>query len=228
MLPHFSNPRMILPIIMNEKRGYLVGIQTLFDPDNVVWSFLLKVYSLLLAGLLWFFCSLPIITIGPATIALYTYCFAVLDDRESYLFKSFFSTFAKSLKQGIAVTLLLLLIGAFLFFDAWFFLNTMPMLFFVAVGLGILVLFPALHLFALMSIQKGSLKEILKQALYLSIKHPATTITVLVVVLLWFLSIYALPASLIFSAGPACMLSAMFLRSFYKNKDVYIINDYIK
>jgi uncharacterized membrane protein YesL len=211
---------------MNEKRGYLVGIQTLFDPDNVVWSFLLKVYSLLLAGLLWFLCSLPIITLGPATIALYSYCFAVLDDRESYLFKSFFSTYAKSLKQGIAVTILLLLIGAFLFIDAWFFLNTMPMLFFVVAGLGILVLFPALHLFALMSMQKSSIKDFLKLALYLSIKHPAVTITVLLVVTVWFLSMYALPASLLFSAGPACMLAAMFLRSFYKHIGVYTINNY--
>jgi uncharacterized membrane protein YesL len=204
-----------------------VGIQSLFDPDNVVWSFLLKLYCLALAGLLWFICSLPFLTLGPATIALYTYCFAVLDDRESYLFKSFFSAFAKSLKQGIAVTLLLLLIGAFLVFDAWFFLNTIPMLFFIAVGLGILVLFTALHLFALMSIKTGSMKDFLKLALYLSIKHPATTITVLVVVILWFLSIYVLPASIVFSAGPACILSAMFLRSFYKQIGVYI-NDYGK
>jgi hypothetical protein len=36
----------------------------------------------------------------------------------------------------------------------WFILNTLPMLFFIAVGLGILVLFTALHLFALMSINR--------------------------------------------------------------------------
>lgn len=101
---------------------------SLFHPDNVVWSFLLKLYCLALAGLLWFI------------------------------------------------------------------LNTLPMLFFIAVGLGILVLFTALHLFALMSIKTGSMKDFLKLALYLSIKHPATTITVLVVVILWFLSIHALPA----------------------------------
>ncbi len=61
---------------------------SLFHPDNVVWSFLLKLYRLTLAGLLWFI------------------------------------------------------------------LNTLPMLFFIAVGLGILVLFTALHLFALMSINR--------------------------------------------------------------------------
>lgn len=138
-----------------------MGIQSLFDPDNVVWSFLLKLYCLALAGLLWFI------------------------------------------------------------------LNTVPMLFFIAVGLGILVLFPALHLFALMSIKTGSMKDLLKLALHLSIKHPATTITVLVVVILWFLSIHALPASIVFSAVPACILSAMFFSSFYKHIGVYI-NDYGK
>jgi len=93
---------------------------SLFYHDNVVWSFLLKLYRLTLAGLLWFI------------------------------------------------------------------LNTLPMLFFIAVGLSILVLFIALHLFALMSIKTGSMKDFLKLTLYLSIKHPATTITVLVVVILWF------------------------------------------
>ncbi len=71
------------------------------------------------------------------------------------------------------------------------------------------------------------MKDFLKLALYLSIKHTATTITVLVVAILWFLSIYVLPASIVFSAGPACILSAMFLRSFYKHIGVYI-NDYGK
>jgi len=135
---------------------------SLFYHDNVVWSFLLKLYRLTLAGLLWFI------------------------------------------------------------------LNTLPMLFFIAVGLSILVLFIALHLFALMSIKTGSMKDFLKLTLYLSIKHPATTITVLVVVILWFLSIHALPASIVFSAVIACILTAMFLKSFYKHMGFYIINDYGK
>ena len=221
MLPHFSNPRMILPISIYEKRGILLNIQTLFDPDNAVWSFLQKFYSLALAGLLWFICSLPIITLGPATIALYRYSFAVLDGCESYLFKSFFSVFAKSLRQGIAVTLQLLLATSFLIFDAWFFLNTIPILFFVAVALFLLVLFPGLHLFALMSIKASTIKGFVSQAFYLSIRHLSTTVTLIVITCLWFLSIYALPISILFSAGPACILSAMFLRALYKRIDVY-------
>lgn len=224
MLPHFSIPRMILSIFINEKRGISVDIQTIFDPDNAVWSFLMKLYSLALAGLLWFICSLPIFTLGPATIALFTYCFALLDGRESYLLRTFFSTFASSFKQGIVVTIIVLAATVFLAFDAWFFLNTIPFLFFAAVALYVLLLFPSLHIFALMSVQEKTIKEHCTRAFIFSITHIATTITVLVVIVLWFLSIYALPATIIFSAGPACIVVSMFLRLLYKRIGAYVIN----
>lgn len=198
-----------------------MDIQTLFDPDNAVWSFLQKLYSLALAGLLWLVCSLPIITLGPATIALFSYCFSVLDDTESYVFKTFFISFGKTWKQGSVIALLFLLVMFFLGLDAWFFLSAMPPLFFVAVSLFLLVLFPCLHIFALMSLRTRGVKTYIQQAFIISIKHAATTITVLSIVALWFLSIYALPISILFSAGPACVLVSMFLRALYKRIGVY-------
>jgi uncharacterized membrane protein YesL len=147
-----------------------------------------------------------------------------LDGRESYLLRTFFSTFASSFKQGIVVTIIVLAATVFLAFDAGFFLNTIPFLFFAAVALYVLLLFPSLHIFALMSVQEKTIKEHCTRAFILSITHIATTITVLVVIVLWFLSIYALPATIIFSAGPACIVVSMFLRLLYKRIGAYVIN----
>lgn len=119
--------------------------------------------------------------------------------------------------------MVLILATMLLALDAWFFLNTFPLLFFIALALFVLLLLPSLHIFALMSIQTNTIKEHCKQAFIISIRHITTTITVLIICMLWLLSIYALPISGIFSAGPATILASMFLRSLYKRIDVYPI-----
>ena len=147
-----------------------MNINTIFDPDNVVWAFLLKLYYLAFAGLLWFISSLPIITIGAATVSLYSYCFNVLDGNEGYVVRTFFSTFKRVFLQATMVFLLIAVCLAFLVFDAWFFLQQIPMLFFVAISLMLLVLVGSVHVFPLLSRKQQSLKNSTSFFMYLGVQ----------------------------------------------------------
>ena len=46
-------------------------LQKFFNPDHPINRFFSKIFCILYLNILWLLCSLPIVTIGPATTALY-------------------------------------------------------------------------------------------------------------------------------------------------------------
>ena len=64
---------------------------------------------MLYAGMLWFLCSIPLITSGAATAALYEVLLKAVKNQEGYVGSSFFKAFRANLKQGIRIGVPLLL-----------------------------------------------------------------------------------------------------------------------
>lgn len=77
-----------------------------FNPEGLVWKPLGFFGDLVVLSLLWCLCSIPLVTLGPATAALYDTVAHVLRRREGTLFSRFFSAFRRELKEGILLTLL--------------------------------------------------------------------------------------------------------------------------
>ena len=146
-----------------------------FDLDNPLWSFLGKITDVLMLSLLWILCSLPIITIGASTTALY-YCTLKLSvDKEGYLMKSFFKSFKDNFKQSTFAWLILLFAGAILYFDLFWSLstggtmgNSMLLVFGVTLILYVMVL---TYVFPLIARCKSELKNIFIWAFVMSIRN---------------------------------------------------------
>ena len=68
-----------------------------------------KLVMMLYAGILWFVCSIPIVTSGAATAALYEVMLKAVKNQEGYVGSSFFKAFQANLKQGIQLGVPLLL-----------------------------------------------------------------------------------------------------------------------
>lgn len=68
-----------------------------------------KLVMMLYVGMLWFLCSIPIITSGAATAALYEVFLKAVRDQEGYVGRSFFRAFKANLKQGVQLGVPLLL-----------------------------------------------------------------------------------------------------------------------
>ena len=83
---------------------------SLFNPKNGFFRFTGRVLDIAVLSLLWLVCSLPIITIGPATAALYYSCVKCLRHRQPEPYRSFFSAFRENLKVGIGATVIFLLL----------------------------------------------------------------------------------------------------------------------
>ncbi len=81
-------------------------MRKLFNPESLVWKPLGFLGELVTLSLLWALCSIPLVTLGPASAALYDTAVHVIRRREGTPFSRFFSTFRRELREGILSTLL--------------------------------------------------------------------------------------------------------------------------
>ena len=64
-----------------------------------------KIVELMYIGMLWFICSIPLVTLGAATAALYEVLLKAAKNQEGYLSKSFLGAFKNNFKQGTCIWL---------------------------------------------------------------------------------------------------------------------------
>lgn len=86
---------------------------SLFNPEAPFWRLMSSLVDLLALSLLWVFTSLPLVTLGASTAALYDAAARCVRQGNAGALSRYFSTFRRELKQG-ALLSLMFLIGGFL------------------------------------------------------------------------------------------------------------------
>ena len=94
----------------------------IFNYDNPIWRFMGKFCDILILNVLWIVLSIPIVTIGASTTAVYYVTLKLVRDEEGPTIRSFFKSFKENFKQSTAIWLILLAAGALTGFDLYFFL----------------------------------------------------------------------------------------------------------
>lgn len=84
----------------------------LFDMDKPFWRWIGKIPEIFGLSLCWYICCLPLITIIPASCALYDAASRNLVPDEKGCFKRFFRTFVRELKRGIPLSILWIIVFA--------------------------------------------------------------------------------------------------------------------
>ncbi len=77
-----------------------------FNPESLIWKPLGYLGDLVMLSLLWTVFSVPLVTLGPASAALYDAAVHGLRREDEPLLARFFSTFRRELKEGVLSTLL--------------------------------------------------------------------------------------------------------------------------
>lgn len=85
---------------------------SIFDYNNSFWQWLSRLTDLFGLSLCWLLCSLPLLTIGAATTALYDGVYHGIRRGESPVYVRFFKTFVRELKTATLATLPALGLGA--------------------------------------------------------------------------------------------------------------------
>lgn len=73
----------------------------LFNLDSGFSKFMNRVSDLFLLNILWVICSIPIITIGASTTALYSVNLNLLSENEGHITKAFFLRLLKKISKNL-------------------------------------------------------------------------------------------------------------------------------
>lgn len=78
---------------------------SLFDPTSPGWRAFARFMDLFGLSLCWLMCSIPVLTLGASTTALYDAVYHGLRRREEGTYARFFTTFRRELRTAVLVTL---------------------------------------------------------------------------------------------------------------------------
>lgn len=157
--------------------------------DSPLMIFLSNLTDIVVLNVLCFICCIPIITIGPSVTAMHYVTLKIVRDEEIYVLRDYFKAFKENFKQSVIAWLVFLVITAVFFVD-YLILKDMGLentkVFFMIIGaIYLLVCLTMMYVFPLMARFENSLKQTVKNALFMSILHIFKTVVMAV--------IYAIP-----------------------------------
>ena len=153
--------------------------------DSKLYRAMDFIMNTFLLNLIWILMCIPIITIFPATAAMFGVIRKWKREGEIKIFASFFRFFKENVKQGIVLELIWLFI-AFLFIVNFNFTNQIPsnvkyVLFAVYFLVLIQFIFITLYIFPVMVQYKVTWIQTIKNSLILSIRNLPNTILLLLI-----------------------------------------------
>ncbi len=195
-------------------------MRKLFDPERGLWRWLSTLVDICGLSLLWVLLCLPVVTIGPASAALYYAVVKAVRRKDGEAFHAFFHSFRQNLRTGIPATLLcaaavLALINGYLIMYA----NRgtqggyiLYVAYYVAMVLPLGVLCYAFPLLARFSLGVG---DLLRTAFQLTLRHlPSTVVVVLLTAEMTELTINNW-WPVLFAPAVTALLSSLFLERIF-------------
>ena len=183
-------------------------------------------WEVMYMGFLWTLFSLPIVTIGASTTALYYVATKKVTNREgSYIFQDFWRSFKENFKQSTITFLILVVVGLLVWYN-FMLLDQMDMvvLSFIArlalVLVTIQLLFVVSTVFAVIARFDLILGAALKASLALANKHLFSTVTNIVVLLAVLYVAFSAPVILLFMMGAYGYFSSFVLVRMFKKNNV--------
>jgi len=169
----------------------------IFDTESPLFIFFGKVFDIILLNALWMFISIPVVTMGAATSALYTVTLKMARNEEGYIYKGFFKALKANFVQATILWLLILAAGAVIFFDLWFFSRTSHpagKVFIVLLSVALFFFLSiVVYIFPLQAKFKNTIPYIIRNSFLIAVSHFPYTLLFVVSVLLLGLSVYVFP-----------------------------------
>ena len=181
----------------------------LFDSNNPITQWLSKLFDCVALSVLWFLFSLPVITVGAATTALYSTVYHYMRREEGRLFRTFWNSFRENFARSTLIWLIMLAGVAIIVVDIlglqWLGITDTgvgKLCWLMLVLLSVVVACWFSYLFACAARFPGSLRDILQVSFLMMGAHPIRSLGVFlpaccsVVLMLYFpLSVVILPAA---------------------------------
>ena len=161
----------------------------MFGIDSKFYEVVSKIADLVVLNLLFVLFSLPIITMGASTTALYGVTKKMAENREGYIFRNFFKLFKENFRQSTVMWIILLIAAMIPTVDLYIInslektvITTALKGLMLAAALTVLLVF--LYAMALQSTFENTIKNTLKNAFLMGIGYFPWTLLILLITLL--------------------------------------------
>ena len=200
----------------------------IFSYDSKFSQLFLKLSYACWMNMMWMICSLPIITIGASTTALYSVTLKIADEKESNITKQFITAFRSNFKQATRMWLLLLLAGILIGGDFYVVLHMRSMSsgslaimwtlnLALLIAISIIYAVVLVYIFPLIARFENNDKAMLKNSLLIGIHFLFCTIVVAAIHFVMFYAVVAIFTPLIlFGEGLCALLSSYMLINVFR------------
>lgn len=175
-----------------------------------------KIFDIMALGFLWFLCSLPVITIGASSAALYHAMVKCIKHNDGYISKEFFRSFVLNLRQGVilwglvvAATLAMHLNIGILMKET----DGYAGLFFICVYalVSVYILAMTLYIFPALSRYDMGCVWLVKISMYMTVRYFGTTLALFLVLICVGAIVWKFPMAMFFVPGPMMFIMSDFL-----------------
>lgn len=147
-----------------------------------------KPIHIMFLNLLWVLFSLPVVTIGASTTALYSVLIKMRNGKEGKIFRDFWDAFRKNFRQATIIWVIVALAAVVFTTDIVYFVNmgglagtVFAMIF---LGLDVVLLYMSLYVFPMQAVFDNPIATTLKSALFLSTRYFGWTVVLLALAIL--------------------------------------------
>lgn len=187
-----------------------------FSMDGGFMTIMTKIFDVIFLNLLWILFSIPVVTIGASTTAMYYTAVKGIRRGRGYVFKNFWHAFKLNFIPATVAWVFVAFVGylaMFSYMNVGFFANEVLRyaVYFIDVFVGVICAMFAVYVFPLLSRFNMTKKQLFANSLLLSIKHflPWTLIMVLIFAgtfcLAWY-SLFFMPVIPLILPAVSCLL----------------------
>lgn len=194
-------------------------MSSLFSSDNPVFGALDQIVDLAWVSILWLVFSIPLVTIGASTTALYYTVTKVVRHHRGYIWREFWGSFKSNFKQSTLIWILYLLVMIIFYVDIKVMgamgntaASALQYTFVVGMVMVTAVLFYALA-YTARFVQ--DVKHILINSVLMSLRHLPKTLLLLLVAALAALGVYLMGLAFVLAPAIAAILDSMILESIF-------------
>ena len=169
----------------------------LFNYDSPFMQFMARVWDFMILNLLWVVCSIPIITFGASTSAYYYCMMKIVRGTDTGILLMFFHAFKENLKQGIFITLTLLVTAVFFIVDLelcsslnGYMFGIVEILLYALIGLFVVVV---IYIFPVLAQFNNTTKNTIKNAFFMGVRHLGKTIFLVIVTIVPIMFAFLMP-----------------------------------
>lgn len=178
---------------------------SLFNMENPVWQFMGRVADIMILSFLWVLCSIPIVTMGASTTALYYVTLKIAEKREGYIIRGFFKSFKENFLQATLIWIIILAGFVITIIDIRFFatqkgtINTIALVFFYA--MLFLLLIANLYIYPVLARFANTTKRMFINTMIMAFSHPLYLLWSIASVAATLVVAWMVPALLILVPG---------------------------